>query len=358
MDLTKWTLIPCAVCGHSILKKDISVVQHDDIDFTTLQNVFLPKETLPTTYNFNVYQGAILCPQGLHNQECLGPVDMCHKCSSALVDNKQQPKDALANWHYTGLDELPNEIHDAFNSASIFDLMLVSHSRATRITQLYSNKKNAPNYGQDSSQSQRYDRGNVSVIPQDSLAVRPLLPPDRVEIQTAMAALFCGGQEKPSAENIKKLSPVLVSKNRVQTMLDFLMSKNIWYQESGTVFSPENLADLYSQDDEHNKQAFPKAADLCWLPTDESDQVEGGNANYTDRNEYVRSDDNSDVALDAVGYTAGDRSPQNYRIMKASALAWCLSREKYIKMQGGLKLLSDRDPTMLTYLFPHLNPWG
>jgi hypothetical protein len=44
--------------------------------------------------------------------------------------------------------------------------------------------------------------------------------------------------------------------------------------------------------------------------------------------------------------------------MKASALAWCLSRKKYIKMQGGTTLLSDRDPAMLTYIFPHLDPWG
>ena len=84
------------------------------------------------------------------------------------------------------------------------------------------------------------------------------------------------------------------------------MTKNLWYQELGSVFSPENLEDLYSQDDEHDEQAFPKAADLCWLPADKADQVEGGNADYTDRNEYTRSQDNSDVALEAVGYTAGD----------------------------------------------------
>jgi hypothetical protein len=86
--------------------------------------------------------------------------------------------------------------------------------------------------------------------------------------------------------------------------------------------------------------------------------VEGGMADYTDKNEYVNSKDNSDVVMEAVSYTTGDRSPQNYQIMKASALAWCLSRKKFIKMQSGLKLLSDRDPAMLTYLFPHLDPWG
>ena len=157
MDVEKWTLEACAVCGHHIPKKDISVIQ-------ILQSPFLPKETLHTTYNLEVYQGAILCPQGLHDREQL-QVIMCGKCSTALVHNKQQPRNALANWHYTGYDELPEGVCDAFNSASIFDLMLVARSRATRITQLYSNKAGAPNYGQDSTESQRYDRGNVSVIP-------------------------------------------------------------------------------------------------------------------------------------------------------------------------------------------------
>jgi hypothetical protein len=165
-----------------------------------------------------------------------------------------------------------------------------------------------------------------------------------------VAALFCGGQEKPSAENIKRLSPeaVLVSKNRVQTILYFFMTKNLWY----------NLADLCSQDDEHDEQAFTEVAALCWLSAQKSNQVEGRNADHTDRNEYIRPDKNSDVALEAVGSTAGDRSPQNYCIMKASALAWFLSRKQFIKMQGGSKLLFNTDPAILTYLFPHLDPWG
>jgi hypothetical protein len=146
MDLAKWTLMPCTVCGHHIPKKDLNVIQADNIDFTILQNTFLPEETLLTTYNLGVYQGPILCPQGLHNQEYVGPVSMGEMCCTVLVHNKQQPKDALANWHYTEHNEIPSDVCDAFNSASIFDPMLVSQSRATRITQLYSNKVGAPNY--------------------------------------------------------------------------------------------------------------------------------------------------------------------------------------------------------------------
>lgn len=358
MDLNRWFITPCAVCAQRIPRKDIRQVSFADVDFTLLQNPYIPDETRPTTYNLQAYQGAILYPKGLHNKEAQGPLDMCMKCETALVQRNQQPKDSLANWHYTGHDELPEEVRNALKSATMFDVMMVARSRATRITQLFSKKKGNTNYDHDPSESQRYDRGNISIIPQDSAMLRPLLPPDSSEIQTAMAALFSGSKEKPTADNISKLSPVLVSKTRVRTILEFLLTRNPWYQASGAVFSPENYADLFCVSDANKDEAVPKAVDLCWLPPDKANQTEGGNADYTDRNEYTRSKDSENVVMEAVGYTAGDRSPQNYRIMKASALAWCLSRKKFIKMNGGSQLLSDRDPAMLTYLFPHLDPWG
>ena len=203
------------------------------------------------------------------------------------------------------------------------------------------------------SELQRYDRGNVSINPQDSVALRPLLPPDKDEIQTAMAVLFLGGKEKPMAANISKLSPVLVLKTRVQTMLDFLLSRNKWYQSSGAIFSAENFANMFTGEDTDKYKAAPHAVDLCWLPEAYSETMEGTDADYTDRNEYARSPDNSDIVMEAIGYAAGDKTPQNYKIMKASA-----PRKKYIKMQGGATLLSDRDPGMLMYVFPHLDPWG
>ena len=358
MDPDCWTMSGCAVCAHRTPKKEMQVVLPEDIEFGLLQNPHLPDETRPTTYNLEAYQGAILYVDGLQCKDDLGPINMCRSCKNTLVEKKEQPKDSLANWHYTGFDELPTEVRKAFESASMFDIMMVARCRATRITQLYAKKKGSTNYRQDPTESQRYDRGNVSIIPQDVASVRPLLPPDSGEIQTAMAVLFSGGKEKPTAENMSKLSPVLVSKNRVQTMLDFLLTKNMWYQTSGVAFSPENFNNMFSDEDEGTDEAVPHAVDICWLPEEKAKDVEGANADYTDRNEYTCSGDNEDVVMEAVGYAAGDRTPQNYNIMKASALAWCLSRKKFIKMQGGSQLLSDRDPGMLTYLFPHLDPWG
>jgi hypothetical protein len=61
--------------------------------------------------------------------------------------------------------------------------------------------------------SQRYNRGNVAILPQDSAKVRDILPPDRAEIEESMCALFIGDNTIPTAENMEKLSPVMVSKS-------------------------------------------------------------------------------------------------------------------------------------------------
>ena len=155
MCLDKWSIVPCAVYAKRIPRKDIQLVSSTDVDFSLLQNPYLPDYTRPTTYNIDAYQGAILYPKGLHNKKDQGPLDMCIKCETALVHRNQQPRDSLANWHYTGHSKLPEDVHDALKSATMFDVMMVARSRATQITQLFSNKKGSLNYAQNASESQR-----------------------------------------------------------------------------------------------------------------------------------------------------------------------------------------------------------
>jgi len=62
--------------------------------------------------------------------------------------------------------------------------------------------------------------------------------------------------------------------------------------------------------------------------------------------------------MDAVAYMDGDDTPKSYHHMKVTALAWCLARKKFMKMQSRTNLLSEHDPDFLIYLFPHLDPWG
>lgn len=102
-------------------------------------------------------------------------------------------------------------------------------------------------------------------MPQDTATLRPLLPPDRAEIQDAMCALFVGSNTIPTVETIHKLSPVLVSKNRAATLIDFLLLCNPMYR-SVAQYSQSNMDDLFSEEDNPRDIAVPKAVGLACLP--------------------------------------------------------------------------------------------
>jgi hypothetical protein len=70
-DLTRQT---CAVCSQSIARRDTNYALAEEIDFTLLQNPQLPAITLPTSYNLQAYDHAILNPKGLHCLQTKGPI--------------------------------------------------------------------------------------------------------------------------------------------------------------------------------------------------------------------------------------------------------------------------------------------
>lgn len=356
MNVGKWLQSACAVCGQKPTSGGFTRESASDIDLSLLRNAFLPEHVLPTSYNFAAYDEAILCVDGMHNTDEKGELDVCDSCRRFLIVKKVQPVNALANFQYYGNSRLDREVSLAFKHASMFDLMLVSRCRATRMTYLYSKKKDGP--GGNPESSQRYNKGNVAIIPQDSVKVRLLLPPGRDEIRDAMCALFIGGVTVPTVENIKKLNPIMVSKSRVFSMINFLVERNPWYSAGGAMFSRENFDDLFHPSDSDTDMGLLKSVELAHLPSEAEGGSGSGNADYTDRSAPDDSDQPTDVVMDVVGYTEGDRTPQNYRHMKAVALAWCTDRKKYIRMRGSASLLDSKHPGLLTYLFPHLDPWG
>ena len=91
--------------------------------------------------------------------------------------------------------------------------MMVARARATRITHLYSSKTEGPMAGSDPEISWSYNKGNVVILPQESVELQDTLPPPFDDIQKAMCAVFVGSKTKPTIDNIKKLGPVLVSKS-------------------------------------------------------------------------------------------------------------------------------------------------
>lgn len=359
MTEDKWIQTACAVCGWGVVGGNFTRESSIDIDLTLLRNPLLPQNVLPTSYSLDVYDGAILCPIGIYEKTSRGDLDLCGKCHDDLVRRRIQPQNSLANFQYYGHERLSDNVRDAFKKATLFELMLVSRCRATRITHLYSSKPTGPNAGRNPASSQRYNRGNIAIIPQDSVRIRAFLPPGREEIRNAVCALFVGGDTMPTVENIQRLHPVIVCKSRVLCMIEFLIEHNPWYSAGGTAFSQANFDDLFHPRDGANDVGFLRAVDIAHLPVNISSTVGHDTATgYTDRNDVEELEGVDELLMEYVGYTEGDRTPQNYRQMKAVALAWCLDGKKFVRVRGTTALLDSRHPGLMTFLFPHLDPWG
>jgi hypothetical protein len=198
-----------------------------------------------------------------------------------------QLPDSLANFQYYGCAELPLDVLSALDKATPFDLLLSAHSNSTRITYLFCDKDRVKVNDAARMTSQGYSKGNVAIFAQDVATLRKVLPPPREEIQEAMCGLFVG----PTKENIEALRPVLVSKNRVQTILDFLLSKNTYYVSAGVQFSQSNLDGLYR---EPVAEGVSEAVELCCLPE-----------STLDTRGYVDRGDNNDMDSVAQKNTGG-----------------------------------------------------
>ncbi|KAJ6582664.1 hypothetical protein DFH09DRAFT_831291, partial [Mycena vulgaris] len=314
MDPMKWMPKPCAVCGRRTVRRALSEENPLDYDLTLLRNPCLPIKTLPTTYDLDVFKGAILCPAALRHVDRLSGMDMCTTCKDPLKAGKQ-PLDALANFQYYGREELPQPVKQAFAESSMFDIMMIARCRATRITHMFSSKPDVPRPMRNPATSQRYSTGNVAIFAQDVASVRSVLPP-------------------PQSENIRKLSPVVVSKSRVETLINFLLNDNAFYAASGATFSRESLDQLLGPEWEGCDSGVPCGVELCCLPVSNTSPTESyaDRGNHADHPSTVVGDP-AELVMDAVGYTVGERSPEDYRKMKASAVAWCPDKKSFMQMQ-------------------------
>jgi hypothetical protein len=175
-----------------------------------------------------------------------------------------------------------------------------------------------------------------------------------------MCALFLGSEVVPTKDNIKNLHPIMVTKTIVHTLIEFLMDCNPWYSSDVIEYSPKNVNDLYDKTDaDEDERAIPSTVDLCQLVNNGSTQGSAINTGgYADREVVFADGEGQQIAMEAMGYTTGDYSPRNYRIMKATALAWCLDGHKTINSTTGSQLMADYDPGLMSFLFPWLDPWG
>lgn len=359
----------CAACARRTMPHDIHIIRASKKVLSLLVNDELPPEIFPKGYDFKKFCGALLHPKGLSSVDHPSFMQVCKSCQQNIVRHKRMPKFALANWLYYGHDSLPKDVKDAFENASMAELLLVSKVRASKVCYRFDELKGkrTPSgniAGEDPKAKNRptdqvFNHGNVIVMPQDVGSINTVLPPSPEKVADTVCAVFVGS-EKPTRQNIARLNPVLVRKKRIRTMIEFLVEKNPEYGVHNGFggLSEENLASLH--DGCENASEIPKAIEIGYLA--KTDAVDVATSDYTPRRvDYSSgpSDVDGEILMENVGFTSGDASLESFSKMKMRALAHCLEGKSFVQSTAGSQLVPDfQNPHLLTSLFPQLDPWG
>ncbi|KAJ7135267.1 hypothetical protein C8R43DRAFT_894366, partial [Mycena crocata] len=356
----------CAVCAKDAIACDVNTVAASSIDLTLLRNDELPPKTWPTTYDFVAYERAILCSAGL--SDTTTPVDMqiCVDCQKAL-SRGVMPRLALANWLYYGREALPDAVREAFDSASIFERMLVSRVRLNSVSCRFKSAQYDPTQEETAEKNRLRDlrkgiRGNVIVTPLDVSRLHDVLPPSPEVIRDTMSVIFIGSVP-PTRHTIKRLRPVLVRKSKVKIMLDFLMEHNPNYGRlAGFKGCDErNLNALFEGNGGDEEGRIPGSVYVGRIS--QNDAVDSATADYTRRNvEEVDEEGDAEpgeVLMENVGFTLGDESGDSFYDMKYIALKRCLAGKPFLGYRRGSGPVTDFDnPYLLSMAFPEEDPWG
>ncbi|KAI0722566.1 hypothetical protein C8Q76DRAFT_615406, partial [Earliella scabrosa] len=358
--------VVCAPCARCVDEETVRVVHPSEVDLRLLRNDDLPPRVRPRTYDFDLYDRALLCPQGMTQTAELGPIRVCSECYKDLAEKRRTPKFSLANWLYYGHDALPHDVREAFSKSTQFDRLLVARARGSRISYRFTELKqkradlDADDVAAyDRASAQRFVKGNVIVMPQNSTHLNSVLPPCPSVIRDTVCAVFVGAN-RPSKETIRKLSPVLARKSTVKTIIEFLVEQNPHYACDTEFhgFSERNLNLLFDNETGNSDEGLPCAMSIGFLEDNEA--IRGVVGDYTGRNEEVdEPPPGADILMENVGYTCGDNSPVSYEDMKMKAINHCLNHGRFIQSQSGDRFIPDfENPSLLTWLFPHLDPWG
>ncbi len=357
----------CAPCGRQFFRKDLSQIHAREFDLSLLRNDAIPPQTRPTTYAFDLYHRALLEPRGMTDPWNLADLLVCATCRRELLQYQRMPRLSLANWLYYARDELPAAVADAVRRSSPFDRMLVSRARASRISFRFTEIHSRNNLNTDvrdahntHASAQKFLKGNILVMPQNSTHLNSVLPPPASVIRDTVCAVFVG-KTKPTKATIGALSPILVRRSTVETIINFLVSHNPFYAPDGHTFfglSEPNLRAMFGPEDVHRDLAIPCALDIGFM--EDTAAIQATTSDYTHRNELGHPPSPDDpLLMENVGYTCGDDSPRSYRDMKLHALSHCLNGGSFIRSQAGETFVPDfQNPALLTWLFPHLDPWG
>lgn len=114
---------------------------------------------------------------------------------------------------------------------------------------------------------------------------------------------------------------------------------------------------LFDEVDVNSDTSLLSALSICHLPTDTQVLIDEG---FSSRDTH--KDDGSqvavaDIVMEPIGYTTGDHLVQSREKMKLHALAYVLDCKQFLLSCTGSKFVADNDPGLMSYLFPHLDPW-
>lgn len=352
--------LACASCAICVTEPDSTLVHASAANLGLLCNNDLPEHLQPNDYDFHLYGRAILCAQAMENTHALGRLRICKRCWHAL-SNERMPKFALANWLYYGQCRLPVDVKEAFESSSMFDRMLIARARSNSICCRFAARENDLVVPGDEMRVRdilgnirKGIRGNIIVSPLDTVKMNTVIPPGPTTIKDTMCTIFVG-KDLPHRNTMHKYSPVLVRRSRVKLMIRFLLENNDHYKEDETFsFSPSNLDSLFESSVDED---LPSSVYVGTLEA--NDALAVSTSDYTERNADALGQECDELLMENVGYTDGDDTPANYRAMKTSALEHCLAGKPFVASGRGGTLIPDfNNPSIMTWLFPHLDPWG
>ena len=202
----------------------------------------------------------------------------------------------------------------------------------------------------------------MGIHPQDATHLNEYLPPSTDMIRDTICAVFVG-QSKPTRETMQMLSPVLVRKSRVKTLIQFLTSRNPMYRPAGLFagFSQMNLDALFGPNTSEVDEGIACGMEVAHLQS--NDAIEGATSSYVPGDEQDGIADGvevvDDLLMENVGYTDSHATPQDHRRIRLKALSHCLRGGTFLSSQAGSRFIPEWDnPNLMSWLFPHLDPWG
>lgn len=231
----------CACCAESVNCCERKVISVNDIDVNLMRDrtdrVFNASECIPPGPPFT--EGPLaniqVDPSGVMQTEEGLSLQLCHRCSSALLRNKL-PRLAVANLNVLG--PVPQEM----KVMTMVEEMLVARCRSKQCIVKLQDHRNDISLPS----SQRGFKGHVIVYPQKIEELSTVLPPPIDDVVHPICVVFVG-PVLPSQSWLKeKAYPLVVRREVVRQNLLWLKAHNPLY--GGVEISEERLRSLPEND--------------------------------------------------------------------------------------------------------------